>query len=67
MSDTRNAAHRVSIDSVGFRALVSLVDSICLRLGHKPRDVSGDTGFADETNLPTRQLHRATHLAAGQS
>lgn len=53
------------MNAVGVRALVSLVDTICLRLGRKPRDVSGDTGFADETNLPALKPPRETPPAFG--
>ncbi len=37
--------------SADYRALVPLVDDITTHLGRKPREVSGDAGFATEANL----------------
>jgi hypothetical protein len=46
-------AHRLVTTSADYRALVPLVDDISGHLGRKPREVSGDAGFATEANLAT--------------
>ncbi|GEL43368.1 hypothetical protein MEX01_39590 [Methylorubrum extorquens] len=38
-------------NSADYRAVVPLVDGIHAHLGRKPREVSGDAGFANEANL----------------
>src|ERR671910_23462 len=69
-------AHRLVTTSADYRALVPLVDNIQAHLGRKPREVSGDAGFATEANLaalterrikgylpPGRARHGETHAA----
>jgi transposase len=69
-------AHRLVTTSADYRALVPLVDGIHAHLGRKPREVSGDAGFATEANLvalkerrikgylpPGRARHGETHAA----
>lgn len=51
-------AHRLVTTSADYRALVPLVDDISLHLGRKPREVSGDAGFATETNLAAMKERR---------
>ena len=68
--------HRLVTTSADYRALVPLVDSIHAPLGRKPREVSGDAGFATEANLaalkecrikaylpPGRARHGEAHAA----
>jgi hypothetical protein len=38
-------------NSADSRALVPLADDVRAHLGRKPREVSGDAGFANEANL----------------
>lgn len=69
-------AHRLVTTSADHRALVPLVDDISRHLGRKPREVSGDAGFASEANLaemkerkikaclpPGRARHGEAHAA----
>jgi hypothetical protein len=69
-------AHRLVTNPADHRALVPLLDSLHSHLGHKPREVSGDAGFATEANLaaltarrikgylpPGRARHGETHAA----
>ena len=51
-------AHRLVTTSADYRALVPLVDSIHAHLGRKPREVSGDAGFATEANLAALKERR---------
>ena len=51
-------AHRLVTTSADYRALVPLVDSIYAHLGRKPREVSGDAGFATEANLAALKERR---------
>src|SRR3954464_15668329 len=51
-------AHRLVTTSADHRALVPLVDSIHSHLGRKPREVSGDAGFATEANLAALKERR---------
>jgi transposase len=51
-------AHRLVTMAADYRALVPLVDDIHAHLGRKPREVSGDTGFATEANLAALQERR---------
>jgi transposase len=44
-------AHRLVTTAADYQALVPLIDAIHVRLGAKPREVSGDAGFATEENL----------------
>lgn len=69
-------AHRLVSTSADYRALAPLVDDAVAHLGRKPREVSGDAGFATEANLaalkarriksylpPGRALHGEMHAA----
>ena len=44
-------AYRLVTAAADASALVPLVDDVRAHLGRKPREVSGDAGFADEANL----------------
>lgn len=44
-------AHRLVTTSADYRGLVPLVDGARGNLGRRPREVSGDAGFATEANL----------------
>jgi hypothetical protein len=44
-------AQRLATNPADYGALVPLVDQAKANLGRKPREVSGDTGFATEANL----------------
>jgi hypothetical protein len=44
-------AHRLVTTSADYRTLAPLVNDISVHLGRKPREVSGDAGFATEANL----------------
>src|SRR5215212_917224 len=69
-------AHRLVTNPADHRALVPLLDSLHVHLGRKPREVSGDAGFATEANLialkerrirgylpPGRARHGEAHAA----
>lgn len=69
-------AQRLATNPADYAALIPLVDQARTHLGRKPREVSGDTGFATEANLaamaerriraylpPGRQKHGADHPA----
>lgn len=69
-------AHRLVTTAADYHALVPLVDAVHAGLGAKPREVSGDAGFASEANLaamarrriraylpPARARHGETHAA----
>jgi len=69
-------AHRLATNPADFAALIPLVDQAKTNLGRKPREISGDTGFATETNLaamaerkiraylpPGRSKHGTGHAA----
>jgi hypothetical protein len=69
-------AQRLATNPADYGALVPLVDQARASLGRKPREVSGDTGFATEANLaalaerkiraylpPGRSKHGAEHAA----
>ncbi|MCQ9157276.1 IS1182 family transposase [Acidomonas methanolica] len=61
-------AHRLVTTSADYRALVPLVDDISLHLGRKPREVSGDAGFATETNLAAMKERRIkSYLPPGRA
>ena len=51
-------AHRLVANAADHRALAPLVDGVSAHLGRKPREVSGDAGFATEANLATLQARR---------
>lgn len=70
-------AQRLATNPADYGALVPLVDQARDLLGRKPREVSGDTGFATQANLeamaerriraylpPGRSKHGADHPAA---
>jgi IS5 family transposase len=72
-------AHRLSTNPADFAALVPLIEQTRTNLGRKPREVSGDTGFASEANLtalqdrkvnaylcPGRVRHGSTDPTAGR-
>jgi len=69
-------AHRLVTTRADYRGLVPLVDDVSTHLGRKPREVSGDAGFATEANLaamkerkikpylpPGRARHGEAHAA----
>jgi len=69
-------AHRLVTNSADYRALIPLLDGMHAHLGRKPREVSGDAGFATEANLaelkerrikgylpPGRARHGEAHAA----
>lgn len=61
-------AHRLVTTSADYRALVPLVDDISRHLGRKPREVSGDAGFATEANLAAMKARRITpYLPPGRA
>lgn len=61
-------AHRLVTNSADSRALVPLVDNARAHLGRKPREVSGDAGFANEGNLDALKQRRITaYLAPGRA
>ena len=61
-------AHRLVTNSADSRALVPLVDDVRPHLGRKPREVSGDAGFANEANLAALKERRITaYLAPGRA
>ena len=61
-------AQRVATNPADFAALVPLVDAVKRTLGRKPREVSGDSGFASEDNLAALAARRiAAYLAPGRS
>jgi transposase len=51
-------AHRLVTTSADYHALVPLLDSLHADLGRKPREVSGDAGFASEANLAVLKERR---------
>ena len=51
-------AHRLVSTSADYRALAPLVDDAVAHLGRKPREVSGDAGFATEANLAALKARR---------
>src|SRR5215213_4363010 len=51
-------AHRLVTNPADHRALVPLLDSLHVHLGRKPREVSGDAGFATEANLIALKARR---------
>jgi len=61
-------AHRLVTNSADYRALVPLIDDIRVHLGRKPREVSGDAGFANEVNLAAlKERGIAGYLAPGRA
>jgi len=51
-------AHRLVTNAADYHALVPLIDATFAGLGAKPREVSGDTGFATEANLAAMARYR---------
>ncbi len=51
-------AHRLVTNGADCHALVPLIDAIRSHIGAKPREVSGDTGFATEANLAAMARYR---------
>jgi Transposase DDE domain/Transposase domain (DUF772) len=51
-------AHRLVTTSADYRALLPLLDDLQAHLGRKPREVSGDAGFATEANLAALKARR---------
>jgi transposase len=61
-------AHRLVTTAADYQALVPLVDRLHADLGRKPREVSGDSGFATEANLVDLEARRIRpYLAPGRS
>jgi hypothetical protein len=61
-------AHRLVTNSADSRALVPLIDDARAHLGRKPREVSGDAGFANVANLAALQERGITgYLAPGRA
>ena len=60
-------AQQLATNPADFAALVPLVDQLRANLGAKPREVSGDSGFASEANLAALQARRvAAYLCPGR-
>ncbi len=60
-------AQRLATNPADFAALVPLVDQANANLGRKPREVSGDTGFATEANLAAMAERRVrAYLSPGR-
>lgn len=61
-------AQRLATNPADYGALIPLVDQAKAHLGRKPREVSGDSGFATEANLEAMAQRRiAAYLAPGRS
>jgi transposase len=60
-------AQRLASNPADFAALVPLIDQARANLGRKPREVSGDTGFATEANLAAMAERRVrAYLSPGR-
>jgi transposase len=60
-------AQRLVTNPADFAALVPLVDQVRANLGRKPREVSGDSGFATEANLDAMAArHITAYLSPGR-
>jgi transposase len=60
-------AQRLGTNPADFAALVPLVDQARANLGRKPREVSGDSGFATEANLAAMAERRiSAYLSPGR-
>lgn len=57
-------AHRLVTNASDARALAPLIDDVRVHLGRKPREVSGDSGFANEANLTALTERRITAYLA---
>ena len=63
-----SSSRRFVTNSADYRALVPLVDEVRAHLGRKPREVSGDAGFANEANLlALKERSIAGYLAPGRA
>ncbi|MFO1209004.1 MAG: IS1182 family transposase [Amaricoccus sp.] len=61
-------AQRLQTNPADYAALVPLVDQARANLGRKPREVSGDAGFATEANLEALAARRIRpYLAPGRA
>src|SRR3954463_14764957 len=61
-------AHRLVTTAADYRGLAPLLDDVQAHLGRKPREVSGDAGFATETNLAALEQRRIKgYLAPGRA
>jgi len=61
-------AQRLATNPADYAALTPLVDAIKQTLGRKPKEVSGDSGFASEANLEALEQRRITaYLSPGRS
>jgi hypothetical protein len=61
-------AHALQTNAADVGALLPLVDQIRANLGRKPREVSGDTGYASEANLAAMAERKIrAYLAPGRS
>ncbi len=60
-------AQRLATNPADYAALVPLVDQARAHLGRKPREVSGDSGFASEANLEAMAERKVrAYLAPGR-
>jgi transposase len=60
-------SQRLGTNPSDYGGLIPLVDQARANLGRKPREVSGDTGFATEANLATMAERRITaYLSPGR-
>jgi len=60
-------AQRLATNPADFDALIPLVDQVKSHLGRKPREVSGDSGFATEANLAALAARRVKpYLSPGR-
>jgi transposase len=60
-------AQRLATNPADFAALVPLVEQTHANLGRKPREVSGDSGFASEANLTALRAQKITaYLCPGR-
>ena len=60
-------AQRLATNPTDYAALVPLIDQARAHLGAKPREVSGDSGFATEANLAALAQRRiAAYLSPGR-
>jgi transposase len=61
-------AQRLATNPADYAALVPLVDQTRANLGRKPREVSGDSGFATEANLEAMATRKVrAYLPPGRS
>jgi transposase len=61
-------AQRLATNPADYAALVPLIDQTKANLGRKPREVSGDSGFATEANLAAMAERKVrAYLAPGRS